>query len=139
MALLKTDLRNTRESAREIRFEPTGVITQTNVQKAIEQATTTPQGISGTDVNFAASPYIVLTSDTVLYVDSTGGAVAIVLPTPASRGGKPLTIKDVGGAADTNNISLTGQAIDGLTPYPIASPYGGVRLYPRTVGYTVAP
>lgn len=41
MTMIKTNLLNTRESARQIRFEPTigigGSITQTNVQKAIEQ------------------------------------------------------------------------------------------------------
>lgn len=143
MAVVKTDLRNTRESARELRFEPTGAITQTNVQKAIEQVSTTPVGISSTAINFAMSPYIPLSSDSVLYVDSTGGAVVINMPLAAARGGLALTVKDVGGAASTNNITINAsgaETIDSLAAVLIASDFGGYQLNPRpAVGYTVAP
>jgi hypothetical protein len=142
MTMVRTDLGNTRESARRLRFEPTGAVTQTNVQKAIEQVATTPQAISGTAVNAAASPYTVLASDTVLYVDSSAGPVNILLQASADRLGVPLVVKDVGGAANTNNITLTpngAETLDSLAALVINSDYGGFRLNPRTASYTVAP
>lgn len=142
MAIVRTDLRDTRERAREIRFEPTGAITQTNVQKAIEQAASQPQAVSGTAVNAAASPYTVLPTDSVLYVDSTAGPINILLQPSAARLGVPLVVKDVGGAGSTNNITLTrsgAETIDGLAALVINADFGGYRLNPRTLSYTVAP
>lgn len=142
MTIVRTDLRDTRERAREQRFEPTGAVTATNVQKAIEQVATTPQAVSGTSVNAAMSPYTVLSTDAMLYVDSSAGAVQILLQASAARLGVPLGIKDVGGAAATNNITLTPsgvETIDALTSMVLDSNYGGVQLNPRTSSYTVAP
>jgi hypothetical protein len=144
MVQVMTNL-TTRESARKTRFEPTGAITQTNVQKAIEQAVTTPQAINSTPINFASSPHLVALSETVLYVDTSGGPIEIDLQVAISRNGLALTIKDVTGNAATNNITIkpTGsETIDGYTnanPLLVTANFGGFRLNPITGGYTIAP
>lgn len=135
MTTVRTDLRNTRESARLIRFETVGVITETNVQKAIERVLTAPKAIVPTPVDVADSPYSVQLSDTYLSVDTSGGPVSIVLPTAASRGGFPLTIKDGSGDAATNNITITpngSETIDGLSSLTISIPYGFQNLTPNS-------
>lgn len=143
MTILRTDLGNTRESARRLRFEPTGAITQTNVQKALEQAASQPPAITSTAINFAMSPYTVLSTDTVLYVDTSGGAVTINLQAAAARLGVPLVVKDITGNANANNVTLTPngvETIDGLATYPINVDFGGWKLNPRSaIGYTVSP
>jgi hypothetical protein len=142
MTTVRTDLGNTKESARRERFEPTGSITATNVQKAIEQAVSQPIAIVPTAVAFAASPYTVLATDVALYVDPTGGAITINLQASAARAGVPLIIKDVTGHAAANNISLVGngaETTDSLATYLINADFGGVTLNPLTGGYTVAP
>lgn len=134
MTTIGTDLRVTVESARRIRYESGSGILATNVQDAIEEVATSPPSVSPTDVNFALSPYAVTTSDTVLWVDTSGGAVTITLPTGAARAGKSLEIKDISGNASTNNISIDpapGETIDGLDPLLINIDFGGWKLYPK--------
>lgn len=143
MTLMRTDLGDTRERARELRFEPSTAIPNTNVQTAIERVSTSPQQIASTAITVASSPYPVQGTDTYLYVDSSGGAVQILLQTGAARAGLPLVIKDTGGAAATNNITITpngAETIDGIAPLVINANYGGYRLNPKAAGgYTVSP
>lgn len=73
-----------------------------------------------TAVNNAASPYTVLTTDQYIGVDSSGGAVSILLPNgPAT--GRVFTVKDSTGSAATHNITITTVGgsvnIDGATTY----------------------
>lgn len=136
MSIIATNLRNTRESARQIRFEPVSGIPATNVQKAIEQLgslfVTVP-----TSVTFAMSPYNVQAADRVLLVDTSGGAISIVLPAAASRGGLDLEVKDITGNADPNNITVTfasGGTMDGRNQVVINNPYGYFRFNPIAAG-----
>ncbi len=152
MVIVRTDLRETRERAALLRFEKSAGIPDTNVQDAIEtvddeltaleaEVALIPVVVSK-NIAFADSPYTVLASDRVLYVDTSGGAITINLQPAAGRGGIPLTVKDVSGNAAANNISIVrngAETIDGLTTYPINMDFGGVRLNPRTASYTVAP
>lgn len=138
----KTDLRTTRERARELRFEPTGSNPATNVQKAIERM----GQIGGTAVDVTMSPYTPTNADSVLYVDTSGGSVTILLQPAADRNDEPLSIKDVTGNAAANNITVTpsaGENIDVIytngAPLVIAGDFGGYRLNPRTGSYTLAP
>ena len=104
--------------------------------------TTASQAIAPTPITVTQSPYAVQSTDSILYVDSSGGAVTIELPASVNRNGFPLTIKDVAGAAATHNISIVtngAETIDGLNPLPINANYGGYRLYPKTGGWAIAP
>lgn len=149
MGIVSTDLRETRESARRLRFEPVSSIQQTNVQQAIEQVQTnlnalaaagTP-GYTPTVVTFAQSPYTPLIADTVLLVDTSGGAVTISMPLASARltskGYQPLIVKDDVGNAATNAITINragAETIDGITAYVIDSNYTSVNLQPKAAG-----
>lgn len=94
----------------------------------------------------AAGDVTVLSSDvTILMNKSSGAATNINLPTSASRGGVPLTIKDYKGDANTNNITCVladSEKLDGLTQAnadtaglsKIDMNYGFKTLYPLTAG-----
>lgn len=78
------------------------------------------------------TPYIPLSTDSQLEVNIAGAAV-VNLPTVASRNGLPLYIKDVSGAANTNNITINrngADTIEGLTSVTIKDAYGGYLLFP---------
>jgi hypothetical protein len=133
--LVRTNLNTSRQSAREIVFEPTPPITATDVQEALEQIATTP-AVPISPTNVAGGPYAPVIGDTLLWVD-TSTAVTISLPTGASRAGRTLQIKDITGNANVNNITLDPQpaeTIDGLDPMLIDVDYGGVTLYPKPAG-----
>lgn len=142
MALVKTDLGNTKESAKRLRFEPFGSISATNVQDAIEEAASSPPVVTETAVNFAASPYTVPVTATFLAVDTSGGPITINLGAASARAGVPLTIKDVTGNAAANNITINragADTIEGLTAISVNVDFGGFHLTPRTGGYVVTP
>lgn len=143
MTMIQTDLGNTRENARRLRTEVANGVTQTNVQKALEQLASSPSAIASTAVNPANSPFTPLLSDTVLYVDSTGGPVIINLRPAVERLNVPITIKDVGGAAATNNITINpsgAELIETLAFIKINADFGGFALNPISgSGYVVAP
>lgn len=137
MAIVQTDLRNTIESARRIRFESVPSITATNVQDAISQAAALAPSSSPTVVTFAMSPYAVQSADRILLVNTSAGPVSIVLPTAAARNGLDLLVKDSTGNADANNITVTfasGGTVDGLNQVPINNPYGYFRFNPIAAG-----
>lgn len=142
MAQITTDMRETRESAKRMRFEPTAPFTATNVQDAILQAHTLPAQVVSKAINFAMSPYAVLATDTLLLVDTSGGAVTINMMAAAARAGVELTIKDDTGNAVANPISVVpsgAETVDGLAPYPIDGAFSAVKFIPQAGGYAVAP
>jgi len=67
-------------------------------------------------------------------VDSSANTVNVILPTAAAAGaGKMYVVKDIGGNASSNNITITGSAatnrIDGAVgAITIDSPYGAVNF-----------
>lgn len=88
-----------------------------------------------------ASPYVPVATDAFLLVNFAG-AVAINLPSAASRGGFPLAIKDISGAAHTNNITINRDGtdtIEGATSIVIDADWGGWHLYPVTGGWVLRP
>lgn len=118
------------------------------VTKTFQQTTIasllTSLAIAPTSIGIAQSPYAVQLSDSILYVDSSGGPVVIDLSTAAARIGRPLVVKDVTGNAATagHNISIIPsgvETIEGLNPLVINANYGGFRLYPATAKYVIAP
>lgn len=87
--------------------------------------------LSITSVTHAASPYTVLSTDEFLAVQSSGGAITILLPN-APTTGRVIYIKDSNGAANTNNISVTTVGgvvtIDGSTTYTMNTNYGSINV-----------
>lgn len=141
MTIVQTDMRNTIEAAKRIRYEPTAPITATNVQDAIAQVQAEVVPVS-TVVTVAMSPYTVLPTNRVLLVDTIGGAVTINMMATAARNGLDLTIKDDTGHAAANPISVVmsgAETTDGLAPYPIDSNFSAVKFVPQVGGYYVAP
>jgi hypothetical protein len=61
-----------------------------------------------TAVNNAASPYTVLGTDYFLSVDTSGGAVTVTLPAATALAGRTFVIRDMGGNAAVNNITIGG-------------------------------
>lgn len=143
MTTIRTDLRNTLENARRIRFDPTTLNSATNVQDAIEGVSTgflpdltTPTVVTGTG-NIAVTAVVVQTNQ--------AGAITLTLPDSAlwaaqnSKYGLPLSIFDMSGAASTNNVTLNttgGQTISGLASGALAitTDYGGFNLEPKSGG-----
>ena len=115
-------------------------ISITNGNNNITVSATGTTTLTVTTVNFAASPYTVLGTDEFLAVQSSGGAITIRLPN-APATGRVYTIKDVSGAASTNNISITtvGGAvlIDGVTTTKILGNYGSINVIFTGAAYSI--
>jgi hypothetical protein len=104
---------------------------------------------SPTLITIANSPYVPKVTDSIIYVDTAGGAVEIDLAAANTRSGAPLTIKDLTGHAAANNITIKPnglETVDGYTngnPLKINANYGGFRLNPYTAvnpnAYVIAP
>lgn len=94
----------------------------------------------------SAGAVTVGSTDLIILLNKTvGAATSIVLPTSASRGGMPITIKDIKGDANTNNITFTlagVETIDGSNQAAsdangnskIDINYGKKTLYPLLSG-----
>jgi hypothetical protein len=80
-----------------------------------------------------AADYTVLVTDVIVGVTSTAALRTITLPAVANTSvGQILTIKDESGGANTNNITIDGNAaetIDGAATIAITANYGSARLY----------
>lgn len=139
MVQVSTNL-TTRESARRERFEPTGTIAATNVQKAIEEVAAESGGGTITQTVTVAA-YVAQPTDDEIWVNRAG-AVTITLPDAAAwlaahGNGKALTIKDISGAASANNITINragANTIDGANSVTITSDYGSWKLRPTSAG-----
>jgi hypothetical protein len=79
-----------------------------------------------------SSDYNVDINDYRISVDSSGGTVSVTLPssTVKIQNGETFIIKDSGGGATTNNITISGNgnSIDGSATYVIANNYASVVL-----------
>lgn len=121
------------------------VLVYNTVAKVFQK--TTLAAIAGslpTPIGIAQSPYAVQPGDTIIDVDSSGGAVVINLQPAAARAGRSISIKDISGNAATvgHNISIVPngiETVEGLNPLPIDANYGGFRLSPKTGKYVIAP
>lgn len=90
-----------------------------------------PQAINYTNVNHAASPYTVLTTDYYISVDCSAGIVQLNFPN-APTFKQQWIVKDRTGNAAVNNITLTTPGgtvtFDGLTTYTMNSNYQAINL-----------
>ena len=96
-------------------------------------------------VTTAGTVTILPTDVTILLNKSPSGASSIQLPNSATRGGAPITVKDMTGDANTNVITFvpaSGETIDGLSASAAAAngvalidrDYGSKTLYPLQSG-----
>jgi len=73
------------------------------------------------------------TTDYFIGVDTTGNPVDLRLPPATSfSNGQTLIVKDEGGAAHTNNITILAsgsQTIDGQNSVVLKSPFASLQLY----------
>lgn len=88
--------------------------------------------VAVTTVN--AATYDLLKTDNILNVTytSTGAVTSLTLPTAQTVIGRIITVKDAGGNANTNNITIDtegSETIDGQSTLVINSDYGSVELY----------
>lgn len=146
MTQIETSLRNTKQSARRLRFEQVSPFTATDTQTAIQQAGaaaaggTAPPALTPTPVDATASPYTILGSDYLVEVDTSAGPVTVVAPAAASRNNVGFYVKDIAGSAGTNAITVSRSAadtIDGFASYPINVDFGSAFFQPKTGGYAV--
>lgn len=76
--------------------------------------------------------YAITGDDSIIGVDTTGGAVIVTLPTAETIEGRVYTVKDEGGAANVNAITVAtegAQTIDGAASDAINSAYGSQEYY----------
>lgn len=72
-----------------------------------------------------AANYTVTGADDVIFLDASGGAFNLTLPTAASVGGIEYNFKKIDNSANVITVDLTGGGddIDGATTYPISLQY----------------
>jgi hypothetical protein len=93
--------------------------------------TVASSGIFFTYIDVTTSPYVVLTDDVYLSVDTSGGPITIQFPNSALSG-EPYIVKDRTGNAATNNITVTtvggSVTIDGVTSFVMDSAYQSISI-----------
>jgi hypothetical protein len=144
MTTVRTDLRNTRESARRIRFEPSGDMTQTNIQKEIEELDARiPQSAPNSRTVTTAGAIAIAITDVFVYFNKADAA-DINLPDSVAwaaywnKSDFDLYLADVSGAASANNLTIKPygtQKLDGvLVSILISTDFGSYRLRPAPAG-----
>lgn len=136
MGNVVTDLRETRDTAKRLRYETVAASNlATNVQDAIANLATI---LLPTVTSVALATYTVSATDRIIEVNFAGN-VAITLGATSARNGLDLEIKDISGglAAGGWTITITPNVtdvggIDGMATLPIATDYESFRLRPAS-------
>lgn len=104
------------------------------------QAPPTTTTLTLTYISTSASTYVVLTTDALIGVDSSGGARQVNLPN-APATGRIFTIKDSTGSAATNNITVTTVGgtvtLDGATTYVMNTAYQSIDVFFDGANYQI--
>jgi|TARA_E500000318_G_scaffold65315_1_gene60325 hypothetical protein len=85
----------------------------------------------GNVTSVTSATYTIVATDYFIAANSTSNAITITMPAASSHSGRVLKIKDVGGNADSNNITIDGnssETIDGAASIVLESPHAGVTL-----------
>lgn len=96
------------------------------------------QGGMSVKVTVTTVSYTALVTDVVIGVTDTSAARTITLPALSGNTGKMFVIKDMTGAASTNNITIDANAsetIDGALTQVISSNYGSITLVADVGGW----
>jgi len=96
-------------------------------------------GISMRRAAVSTNPYTASANDFFLGVDTTSTAISIELDTSRFEAGAYLVIKDEGGNANANNITLSASAstIDGAGTMIIESAYAAINVYTNGTSWFV--
>jgi len=91
-------------------------------------------GITNHVTTVNAATYDLLTTDYILHITYTGtGAVtSLTLPTAQCTAGRTIIVKDAGGNAETNSITIDtegAETIDGAATFVIDANYEAISLY----------
>lgn len=114
MTFVKTDLGDTRESARRIRVEEDAFpLLSTNVQTSLQQLAGAV-GNTKHQRSVTASPVVVAANDVILNVN-LAGAGTCSLPLASSRNNVPITFKMLPGSATLTITRSGSDTFDGLT------------------------
>lgn len=94
-----------------------------------------------TNIDNSVSPYTVLDTDQFISIDTTSGAVTVLLP-DSTNTGRYIVMKDSKGNAFTNNITITTVSgtdlIDGLTTRVINVNYQSMQvIFDGTTNYEI--
>lgn len=119
-----------------------GAFASTFTMTGITAVTFPTSGILATTsvtTSVTSSTYLVLSTDRLIEVNFAG-PVTITLDNPSARAPSlySLVIKDISGAASSNNITIVG-GVDGVNPLVISVDYGGYNIYPSTGTYRFMP
>lgn len=111
-----------------------------NAAGSITITATGGSSMTVTSINDTDSPYTVLSTDEYLSCDISGGILTIELP-DAPTTGRVIKVKDLGGDAATNNISVTtvggAVTIDGATTYTMNTNYQAISVIFNGTSYEV--
>lgn len=118
-----------------------GTVVITNGSGSIDlSAANAEKVVSVTSLDNTDSPYTVLVADYHLSCDVSGGALTIDLPNAPSTG-TIYSVKDAGGDAATNNITVTTAGgvvtIDGATTFVINTNYQAIKVVFNGTSYEV--
>lgn len=112
----------------------------TNTNAIVISANTQSQEVNYTTVLTASSPYNVQSTDYYISADAFGGPITILLPN-APAIGRIFVVKDKGGYASTDNITITTVGgvvtIDGSTSFVMNTDYQAVNLIFNGTSYEV--
>ena len=91
-------------------------------------------------VTVKSAAYECNVQDLYIDVDSSGGAVPITLPNPAAARGLTFIVKDTGGAAGANHITVTPKSgtIDGAGSLTLGHDYDSIIVYSDGSNYFCA-
>jgi len=86
-----------------------------------------------------SSPIVIGVSDEIINVNISSGSSSCALPSASSRGGLPLTFKDVGGNFAAHSLTVTpagADTIDGQPSLTLSGNFQSINLVPANDGTT---
>jgi Collagen triple helix repeat (20 copies) len=96
-----------------------------------------PSAVIPSQRSVTSSPVTVGATDDFLNLNISTSLPSCTLPAAATRAGKPIVFKDIGGKFATNNFTITpagAERIDGLASVTLSTNYGRLRLLPMNDG-----